>query len=280
MTIIFLTVSCSTPKNKTLNQTLSADEIEWMEKFFRDVMLEEGGIYTLCGSKPITLITISYDSDDEIQAYLAQLSEEEKEELHIDMDYNLPANWEKWEKIKARFTLEKYLFFKKKDPDDPNNAFIFLVDKLKTSNILRENYEDFVRFTGINFDPDQIVDEIQNEESTFWKRSFANAALIGLLFGYGHDNSWNFYWMYYDDSCKKKSPSSNFHFSDEMRRGKATLSDFPLPIFASFVDQNDPVIIKYRKEREEIQRLYNGVNFLDLTLQKLTVTPPLKKSVR
>ena len=46
-------------------------------------------------------------------------------------------------------------------------------------------------------------------------------------------------------------------------------NNLTLPAFTSFFKE-DEVIEKYKKEREAIRAEYEGKNFLDYTLQKLT----------
>lgn len=59
-------------------------------------------------------------------------------------------------------------------------------------------------------------------------------------------------------------------FSDEPLHGKVKFSPdtFEIPAFVSF-DENDAMIDYYKKERERIQKIYKGNDFLNLTLQKL-----------
>lgn len=230
-----------------------------MEKFFKDVMLEENGIFTLLGTKPITAIPLYLYTDEELKAYYDQLSAEEQDELLEVVDYNVPRNWEEWEKIQSRFPIRNYLFFKKIDILNPRVPVIYFVNIQKTTALIQEHYALFRNEMGFDFDPVMVVLEFE-KGSPFWDKVLNHSVLQGLLYGFGKENAFAF---------KHAEKGSQHHFSDAHRMGKASLHDFPIPIFASFSEKDD-VIDKYIVEREEIRRKYKGNDFLNFTLQKLT----------
>lgn len=242
-----------------------------MEKFFKDIMLDESAIYTLCGSKPMTTIDIHYHSDEEVMAWFNQLPEEQKKNSVVIEDYDLPGNWDKWEKIRERFPMSRYLFFKRTNPKDPKFASLYFVDVAKVALTLQENYAIFERETNLKFNPLEVAVAMEKWPE-FWDKVFGNSTLIGLLYGFGLKNSSSFKWKYGDHSetCDGFCQSLKSYFSDEPAYGRLTVSQFPLPIFASFSEGKDEVIEKYKKEREAIRREYRGKDFLNLTLQKLT----------
>lgn len=237
-----------------------------MEKFFRDVMLDEHAIYTLCGTKPITTMPIYYYTDEEVDEYYAQMTEEEIATAVIVEDYDLSENWEKWEKIRSQFPLSRYFFFKRDDPEDSRFAFLVFVDVAATVKMLQENYSVFCQETGMDFDPQQVVFEME-AGSEFWDKTFDNCLLVGLLYGFGLKNAYSFRDKYKDVSQINESLSS--YASDEPTFRTATIEHFSLPIFASFSGEKDEVIEKYKKEKADIQKIYQGQDFLELTLQKM-----------
>ena len=81
-------------------------------------------------------------------------------------DYCLGENWGKWEKIRERFSCNRYLLFKKPH-SDPKLAYVYFVDILRLAATLQEHYELFSRETGMNFDPLQVVLEME-QGSEFW----------------------------------------------------------------------------------------------------------------
>ncbi len=269
--IIFILSGCHKTAQSPISYELTAEESAWMEKFLKDVMLDESAIFTLCGSKPMTTIDIHYHSDEEVWAWYNQMSDEEKKTAVMVEDYDLPENWDKWEKICSRFPMNRYLFFRRVNPEDPKFASLYFVDVAKVAQTLQENYTIFKRETGFEFDPHEVALAMEDWPE-FWDEVFGNSTLVGLLFGFGLKNSSNFTSKYRDhpEICEESFESFKSYFSDEPAYGKVTVSEFPLPIFASFSNGEDEVIEKYKKERKAIQREYQDKDFLKLTLQKLT----------
>src|SRR5258707_339692 len=64
LAILFLMAGCHKTTQLPGSHALSPGDQAWMEKFFRDIMLDQRAIYTLCGSKPMTTIDIHYHSDE------------------------------------------------------------------------------------------------------------------------------------------------------------------------------------------------------------------------
>src|SRR5690349_13686274 len=106
---------------------LTAEEKAWMEPFFRGVMLQNQAIYTLWGSKPMTMISI----EDEDLSDNGQLSKKDKKNRIAFEDYHLLKNWEKWEKVKSQFPHNRYSFFKRTDSTDSKQDTIYFVDLTK-----------------------------------------------------------------------------------------------------------------------------------------------------
>lgn len=49
---------------------------------------------------------------------------------------------------------------------------------------------------GFDFDPLETVLELENENSKFWNaiKGCQHSYLWGLLYGFGEDNSWGYFW--------------------------------------------------------------------------------------
>jgi hypothetical protein len=269
--ILLCAISCDKPRSHVNN--LSQDERTWMTNFFNDIMLEDEGIYTLLGSKPLTRIVLYHYTEDQKRDYYDKLSDEEKKNMRFIERDDLPENWNKWEAIQARFPLKRYLLFKEDLPDDPEASYVYFVDILKTAVTIQEHYDLFRKVVGFDFDPREVVLEMPRKDSNFWKKAGENSVLWGILFGYGNMNSWAFHWKHFApspagaDFDKILTPRS----SDKFITGKTkiTLENFSIPSFMSF-DENDEVVQRYKKERRQIQKAYRGKDFLDFTLEALT----------
>lgn len=244
----------------------------WMTKFFCDLMVDEHGIYTLWGSKPLTLIIIDQYTDKERQEYYESLSEEEKKNGIIIEKYDLLENWKKWEEISSRFVFKRHLLFKSDLYEDLHASFIFFVDIFKTALVIQENYEIFKRAVGFDFNPLEVVLEMTQKNSPFWEKLKGSAIHWGLLYGFGPKNAWAFQWKNYEQapSSEQFLQSLKGRFSNPSLTGKVkfSLTHLEIPSFISF-DENDEMIEHYKKERARIQNIYKGKDFLDVTLERL-----------
>lgn len=276
--ILFFLFSCSNPHNPPSHSTLyeiTQEESDWMAKFFDDLLFEEGAVFTLWGSKPMTEIILYHYSEEEMAVMFDNLTKEELENCYINYKYDLPKNWEKWEKIHSRFPIKKYLLFRSHFSEDKKVSFVYFVDILKSASIIHDHYDLFRKSVGRDFHPLEAVLEMPNTESFFWRKirnSEEGALLWGILFGYGKINACAYHWKYFDgpESCKERMQSFSYRFSNPPPRGQVQISakKFNTPSFVSFIDE-DEMIETYNKEREKIRDIYQDKNRLDLTLEKL-----------
>ena len=297
LSILFSLQACSKRTSSSEQERLILD------KFFRYLLLNESGIYTLVSSKPITEGQFFYEEDNEKKKlHWDKLSEEEKRERILlinrdkpeDMSFykNLPKeikkkaiilrdrdyildqsqvikNWDVIEKIplSANYILkrEKLELSTEEGPIPFYN--IFFVNVLETALLLQKNYELFRNVVGFDFDAMSVVLELKEEKSEFWDKleESKNSLLWGLLYGFGDKNSFVFQWKH-----NEKYGLSNVlqTFSYEEFIPNPTIKNFPIPTFVSFF-KDDPVVDHYKKERDKIQKLYEGKNFLDFSLKIL-----------
>lgn len=199
------------------------------------------------------------------------MTEEEKKEYCEIEEYSLPETWQKWEEISRRFSMPRFRFFKTDLFQSPDAFFVLFVDILKTALIIQENYGLFQKAVGYDFHPLEVALEIDKSDSKFWKSIEGHSNLFGLLFGYGKTNSTIFHWKHFDHpkACEEfcqKIPSSS---SREQIKVKFSIDHFDIPSFISFGEYDD-VVEKYKEERSRIKQMYQGHDFLDLILKKLT----------
>lgn len=245
-----------------------------MEQFFKELLLEEGAIYTLWGSKPVTRCVLYYYTEEEIEEYYNQMTEEEKKEAIIREDPLFEENWEKWASIQNRFPMTRYLLFKRNNYGDKENktALLYFVNILETALAMQRHYAMFKAVVGEDFNPFDMACEFNNIDSPFWKKVNDHAALIGILFGFGERNSWSFYWKYFghQEKYERVAEAIPSQVSDPQHQyGQSSLADFSLPVFMIVGDGKDEMVEKYRKEREEIKKIYKGQDFIELTLHKM-----------
>lgn len=268
--IILIFSSCGKQEEISKKYDLTQDERVWMEQFFKTVMIDNSSIYTLWGSKPVTSIPLLLYTQEEMEDWYNSLSEEEKKEVvKVPHDF-FSENWQKWEKISSRFPMGRYRFFKKEFPEQPKVQLVYFIDIAKVALTLEKHYDIFKRCNGMDFDPIQEAFNM-SKGSEFWDNNSSNQALIGLLYGFGLQNSLFFDWRYNDKLSEHVGfqESLQFHFSDTCQYD-SDLKNLKIPVFATYSLLKDPIIKRYQEERREIQKIYRGKDFLDFTLQQMT----------
>lgn len=275
---------------ESISSLVSSEEKACLKRFFRYLLIQEGGIYTLWGSKPVTVFTINLRTPQELQAlykasgieptiYLVDLSndndrleyeklseEQKKRVLFVDNeDVEILSKWENWEKIREKFTIKKYLLFMKDNPHDKKAPFLFFVNIAQTITTLQDHYMLFKEVYEQDFDPLNSISELKNPHSTFWDKILEDHRTRGILFGYGKENALCFYWQSRDSIIK--SPPKNAANKD-IEFKIYQLEDLPIPGFVSF-SENDPIVKKYHKEKKQIQKEYDQKDFVYHTLKKL-----------
>lgn len=285
VTIIFLLQSCSSSVENSSSKKIeiSSEECEWMTKFFKDLLFEEEGAFTLFGDKPIVVSLLYYYTEEEFRTFYEALPEAAKKNTQMTK-YDFAENWSKWEKMKDRFPIYNYLFAKRCFSEDKKIYYGFFVNIVETALALQENYEDFRRVVGYDFHPFDEVFTIKDENSIFWKTVLKNHALQGILFGFGKKNSYLFQWMVekYDQDSNKEFIQNYLlaQISDKSPQyGTASIDNFSLPVFRHYSsEENDQLLMKYHHQRKRIKLLYKKENFLEATLSKLTSKAGITKS--
>jgi len=276
-----LSPSCSSPwksPSKSHSFQISPEERNSLKEFFRELLFDNTGAYTLYGTKPVSIVLIQEPPTDEEREewrkYYESLSEKEKAELRVHKArYDFRANYQKWQEIKSRFPIRQYLFgiFRL---DDKNETFYF-VNIETTVRALLKYYEDFRRVLGYDFDPLQVVFEVEDSNSIFWNKIDKHHALLGILLGYGEDNAWFFRWMLKFEEAK--CPIGEF-FRTLPSKSTADFVIYPdphnfhLPIFRNFglYPEGKDLLKQYKKEQKQIKALYEGKDEVEVALEWLT----------
>lgn len=261
---IFL-VACGKQSNRSYD--LSEKEYEALQSFFSSFLFSEGGAYTLFSDKPITF---------EVIIPVSELSDEDRPFIVNDQD------WENgWKKIKSRIKTPLFLLVERPSPLTKGRS-AFLVNIAATAITLQKHYHELKEFVGFEFDPFQVIFEIENEHSLFWDKVLKNEYFLGTILGYGEDNA-HIAWLHqcykdgeysgkYQDKIKEfietifsKSPSSN-----ASAQTKEDIS-FLLPSFSCYsAGQSERLLEKYKHDREEIKKIYKGKDLVDVTLDRIT----------
>ena len=134
--------------------------------------------------------------------------------------------------------------------------------------------KDFCERLHMEFDPNEVVTQIEDETSIFWKKVFQDHFLLGLILGYGERSSYLFDWGEKHLKSIKKDRRHFFAAKDRqdihlMRKPDLEVSDLLWPAFFHF-GVTDPMRIYYELEREKILEYFQDKDFTKTTLEILT----------
>ncbi len=229
-------------------------EITKIEGFLTQFLFEEAGVYTLFGDKPMTCGCFFVGKEEDI--CLDGLSEESlKSIVYIDTTAMI-ENWNAWKKYAENISPTNFCFVEMPCPRDPSHILYYLVNINEVRKTIQQNEEDFQRRIGINID--NFESGLKNPKSDFWNKALEDHYLMGLLHGYGKENS--SYFIQLQEGTETRNPFEEFI-------GSISSQNFPLPIYAP--SQNDLTKQKYQQQREEIKKIYTNKNLLDVTLTRL-----------
>ncbi|MCB1084097.1 MAG: hypothetical protein KDK61_07275, partial [Simkania sp.] len=175
-------------------------------------MIREGGLYTLLGSKPITIFDIESKGVETEEDLLIQYKEFEQFLKRAEEEKNLPEEertafnpqgiqlpsyedykkgweqsyklsakklWSSWEK-NHKIIDPKFRLFSRK-PDDSSIKMGIFVNVPNLVYTLHQYQSVFSDRTGITFDIQKVVDEIEDKDSAFWNAVFGDHYLLGII---------------------------------------------------------------------------------------------------
>jgi len=254
--------------NVETTKILEEDEI-WMNKFFKDFFLETPAIYTLFGSKPMSMVTIVSATEKEwinsSMEHWKNLQDSEKDCLLQEIKdyvktYDLDVNWEKWINWHKKHPQSNFLFLTQKtDSNHLFNAYVINVKSIES--ILQKHYNLFSKTLKMEFNPLDVALDFENPNSNFWTKVFSNPLLEGILFGYGKHNASLFFQEFEDR--EKKARVFDACSSVEIENSETSQQNIELPLFRSYhkVSNEDPIVKNYKIEREKIKKRLNGKIF-------------------
>lgn len=276
--------------------TLSPD----VSLFLENLMIRDCGIYTLLGSKPMTEFDITESSPateeelaesyEELKLFLEK-AKQDPEHYHANgailpsfeefkrkcLTHSLAflekrKLWNDW--LEAKINISNPLF-KLIETGNENKMGLF-IHIPQTVYILKKYQNEFSALTSIKFDPDNILDSIDDKNSVFWNRVFVNHYLMGLLFGYGEKNAYLFDYIRrqgipFDLASISRFPqlSRMEEYMKKVLKKKISIKDLPIPFFASF-EIDDPQVSKYSKERKKIIKFLKDRDIDSFVLECLT----------
>lgn len=293
--IIFFSASCSSKKNSPLTASLTAEERSDLRYFFQSLIFENHGAFVLFGSKPLCMMEL-HDTEakiDEIafRQWFDSLSDEEKATIEAvkskakpipKLKRNPYRGWLAFQKARSGFKMKNYLF--RVVPNRGRGYQLTLVNIQQTALILAQHYDVFKEAAGgKDFHPLQVVFELQDPDSAFWKSIFSvqNHLAKGLLFGFGLKNALFGSWRFSSFNGMLSLPSESYREEIEayLKSAPSLTSTKPAAIEEGSVDamtiplfgiiSGDEKAERYTKEKEAIEKVFRNQDFVEITLHRL-----------
>lgn len=270
---LLIVILSSYPLAQAAFPSVSTNKEKRIEKFLRHAMIREFGFYTLLGTKPVTaIILVPMIDEDEKKELIKEETEEFKR--HVSLKKYQPSKeqakklWHDWEKIQSKY-VSKQFFFRL----DEEWGGILFVNIPSVMFVMDKYRNEFSEVFGENFDLQNAAHVIGNIDEPGWQKIKNNHFLLGLLFGFGEMNAKYFSMEQAGQQHPLRRPS--LELVGMVMRGAQTLEvkDLDIPGFISY-HLHDPVEEHFKQEREKIIALYEGKDFLKLTLRYLGGNPP------
>lgn len=250
---------------------------QYIEYFFKSLIIKENCGYTLFGNKPMSMYVYWKPfCFSKWYHFLTSI---------FPCSLRTYRGWKTWQKYQHFFPNSAFLLWAEPNPFFPENTnfAILLVNKEKFREVVSANGKDFETILGRkNISADELLTEAKNAPLLKTVLQFKEE-LFGILFGYGRENARLF-------ETKRRGENvvfSAFPWGEEIeqflrhRLGDAWwfFGNFPKQLdqflgYPTFgVDPNSLETKKLKEEfletRKRILEYYEGKDFLEATLSRL-----------
>jgi len=254
--------------------------VEEEKEFANYLLIREGGMYTLVGSKPISEFHIEkgtaaarkrdLERDLPVQYFSASEIEVTDGDAPFDTE-TVTALWKGWQR-RHKINNQKYALVTVayEETVDHRIDWIYFVNKVLVKATLIQYYPLFTEQVGSEFDIDEVMAKIDDLQSFFWQKILPmdklNHVAAGIFFGYGLENAIGF-----EEARKNAEPSiamPSVSLVERLRarwKKKISLRELPLPMFGEYSTGDNQVEL-YKREREQIRKDYEGKDLRKLLL--------------
>ncbi|MBA3722533.1 MAG: hypothetical protein H0W88_09055 [Parachlamydiaceae bacterium] len=188
---LFLTYVFSLPLFSQVGiDNISPRDQQSLEYFFKYLINRTSLGYTLCGEKPCS-----------IETFPCLSNAPPKHALKIFIRYPaysiMKNGWTTWTKYKDHFNSENFVF-----RFIPQNNTLVLINKKATRKVIEDNIDLFHRYSNPSESLDYFLKQVcQPTDQDYFIKS--NIILLGILLGYGRNNSLAFAQRGYLQNLKK-----------------------------------------------------------------------------
>lgn len=240
-----------------------------MQKLFA----ENSFAYTILGSKPVAWET--YQSPFPLSTWARFYNS------FSEHNRTLRSGWKTWEKYQHLFPSAH--LWAETPKCHPGLTSILIVNQERLNDVINENKSDFQEVLGREIiDGLQLIGEAKNR-SLMNEVLEGHQGLIGIVLGYGRDNSWKFL-----EGCKNRAAigcvwEDEEDSIEESLESDANLTDYYLshyscPSFAGDPNSAESLTLKseYILTKQKVVKYYKDKDFLEATLSLLAGYYPIK----
>lgn len=257
--------------------TLPVKDKKRLFYFMRELFAEDSFAYTILGSKPVSWETYQNSLPFvNLPKFLDSFSRYHR---------TLRLGWKTW--LKYRHLFPSTIFFAESSKRHPESVSILIINEEQFNHIVNSNKQDFQ-----NVLQREIVDGFQLLRESM-DRSLMNEvleghqALMGIVLGYGRNNSWAFLekskkheplgWVWEETNEEKSEEILQYTSSTDIENCIAPQS---LPSFAGIPNTEESMALKreYLLTKQKVIDYYKDKDFLEATLSLLAGFRPLDTS--
>ena len=257
-------------------EAISPEDRFDLEAFFRLLILKEGGGYVLFGNKPVAFTAFSPHNNDSMG--LRQI-------IRYDQDNKIISKgWQTWEKYAPLFRSRQFILECRKFHD--NRFEICLIKKDRFKQIVKTNLPHFQSILGDKITPDILLSSYCKNDQPLFHLLKRHHALLGILLGFGTENSWLFHENTRLNSEDPNATGRNLlkaiqpyptHLCNHTLQGlfnernhRKCFKFLYLPYFFADPNSEESQILKeqYIQQQRTIHNAYAHGHFLEVTLRK------------
>lgn len=236
-------------------------------RFLTFVVFQSSFGYVLFGDKPMAFEEF-IETDDIPREYFRSYTDVQQGLKYYVWQRGIKA----WEKYQHLFPSNHFRLIVKKAQKPGDTTTVILIRKSAFESTVLKYRQDFETTLRQKVSPEGLL-------ADFYNRGFGEAldhhpALLGILLGYGRNNAWHYFnWIESKRQRPSKSERNNFVPLPFSKAPHPHLElSILLPGFGCDPNSEETKELrqKYGAQRHRIYEAYQGNDFLEVTLKKLT----------
>ena len=215
-----------------------------VDAFLEYVLIRNGGAYVLDGSKPVIEFELT-GTNYSLPCFSRNAP------YHLNRSRKM---WQFWKDIETRKLKNPNFCFVERTAFPSCVLSHFFINRKAITEILTIHCNAFSQVAGFS-SPTQLAYDFENENSTFWNTVLQDHYFLGLLFGYGAENS-----DYYAHSeCTDKSV--DISYIQALIKTHVDLTDLPIPHFR-YPESDRQMVDFYENAKSQILQNYRKKSFI------------------